>query len=108
MIYRTKDTVENCFDDLKNHLDMKRLRVHSSAAMDSRLFLQFIALIYVSSIRNTIQADYKLKYLTVREVMEEMETLTKIKYSNRYGQVFTETTPVQRRIMDAFGVEIQA
>jgi transposase len=105
-IYRTKDTVENCFDDLKNHLDMKRLRVHSSAAMDSRLFLQFIALIYVSSIRNTIQADDKLKYLTAREVMEEMETLTKIKYSNRYGQVFTETTPVQRRIMDAFGVDI--
>ena len=105
-VYRTKDVVENSFDDLKNHLDMKRIRVHTAAAMDCRLFLQFLALIYISSIRNTIQADEKLKYLTAREVMEEMETLTKIKYSNRYGQIFTETTPIHRQIMKAFKVKL--
>jgi transposase len=105
-VYRAKDIVENCFDDLKNHLDMKRLRVHNSAAMDSRIFIQFLALIYISAIRETTRKNDKLKYLTVREVMEEMETLTKIKYSNRYGQVFTETTPKQREIMSAFGVAI--
>lgn len=105
-VYRNKDVVENCFDDLKNHLDMKRLRVHSAAAMDCRLFLQFLSLVYISSIRNTIKIDNKLKYLTVREVMEEMETLSRIKYSNCYGQVFTETTSVQRHIMEAFDFEI--
>jgi transposase len=84
-VYRNKDVVENCFDDLKNHLDMKRLRVHSAKAMDGRLFLQFLALIYISTIRNTIKKDEKLKYMTVREVMEEMETMVKVKYSNRYG-----------------------
>jgi transposase len=107
-VYRNKDVVENCFDDLKNHLDMKRLRVHTAAAMDGRLFLQFLALIYISSIRKTIQADKKLKYMTVREVMEEMETLTKIKYSNRYGQVFTETTKTQRHILEVFAVQLPA
>ena len=103
-VYRTKDVVENCFDDMKNQLDMKRLRVHTARAMDSRLFLQFLALIYISSIRSTIQADNKLKYLTVRELMEEMETLTKIKYSNHYGQIFTETTPMQRHVLEVFGI----
>ena len=107
-IYRNKDVVENSFDDLKNLLDMKRLRVHSARTMDGRLFLQFVALIYISSIRNTIQKDEKLKHLTVREIMEEMETLVKIKYSNRYGQVFTETTPLQRRIMDVFDFKLPA
>jgi len=34
-----------------------------------------------------------------------METLVRIKHSNRYGQVFTETTPIQRRTMDVFGIE---
>ena len=106
-IYRDKDVVENCFDDLKNHLDMKRLRVHNSAAMDSRLFLQFIALIYVSHIRKIIQADEKLKYLTVREVLEEMESLVEIRYSKRYGKVLTERAPIQRRILNAFDVDIQ-
>ena len=39
-IYRQKDTVEKHFDDLKNDLDMKRLRIHTSAAMKGRLFIQ--------------------------------------------------------------------
>ncbi len=43
IIYRNKDNIEKCFDDLKNQLDMKRLRIHSSPAMDGRLFIQFIA-----------------------------------------------------------------
>lgn len=107
-VYRNKDVVENCFDDLKNHLDMKRLRVHGAKAMDGRLFLQFLALIYISSIRTAIQNDEKLKYLTAREVMEEMETLVRVKYSNRYGQVFTETTPLQRRIMEVFDIKLPA
>ena len=107
-VYRNKDIVENCFDDLKNHLDMKRLRVHTASTMDGRLFLQFLALIYISSIRTKKQADKKLKYMTAREIMEEMETLVKIKYSNRYGQVFTETTPVQRKIIDVFDIKLPA
>ncbi|RDI91906.1 hypothetical protein Q502_10610, partial [Mesotoga sp. Brook.08.YT.4.2.5.2.] len=44
-VYRNKDTIEKSFDDLKNQLDMKRLRIHSAASMDGRLFVQFIALI---------------------------------------------------------------
>lgn len=105
-VYRTKDVVEKSFDDLKNHLDMKRLRVHTAAAMDCRLFLQFIALIYTSAIRNVLQADKKLKHLTAREVLEELETISKIKYSNRYGQLFTEITSFQRHILQTFGIEL--
>ena len=86
---------------------MKRLRVHNSTAMDTRLFLQFIALIYVSRIRKTTRNDKKLKYFTVREVMEEMESLVEIKYSGRYGEVFTERSPIQHHILNAFDVEIR-
>jgi len=105
-IYRAKDAVENSFDDLKNQLDMKRLRIHTSAAMDSRLFLQFLALILICRIRNTIQTDKVLRNLTVREVMEDMETLVKITYSGRYGQLYTETSPIQRKIMEVFGLTL--
>ena len=105
-IYRAKDVVENSFDDLKNHLDMKRLRIHTSAAMDSRLFLQFLALILICRIRNTSQTDKELRNLTVREVMEDMETLVKITYSGRYGQLYTETNPIQRKIMEVFGLTL--
>ena len=104
-VYRGKDVVENCFDDLKNHLDMKRLRVHSSEAMDTRLFLQFLALIYVSEIRQVTKAHDKLKYLSVREVMEHMESLSRIEISGKNKSMLTETSPIQRQILKAFEVE---
>ena len=107
-IYRDKDVVENCFDDLKNQLDMKRLRVHNSAAMDSRLFLQFLALILVSQLRMTASNHEHLKDLTVREIMEHLETLVKVTSPGRYKQVYTETYPVQREILDAFNIHLSA
>jgi len=101
-VYRAKEAVENSFDDLKNHLDMKRLRIHTSAAMDSRIFIQFLAFILICRIRNISKKDKILKNLSVREIMEHMETLVKIKFSGRYGQLYTETDTIQRRIMEVF------
>lgn len=105
-VYRNKDVVENSFDDLKNHLDMKRLRVHSSGAMDTRLFLQFLALIYISTIRKTTKANKKLKHLGVRETMEIMEALTQVEFSNRRKKLLTETSPLQREILSAFDIQL--
>ena len=107
-VYRAKESVENSFDDLKNHLDMKRLRIHTSAAMDSRIFIQFLALILICRIRIISKKDKILKNLTVREMIEHMETLVKIKFSGRYGQLYTETYPIQRKIMEVFELTIPA
>lgn len=105
-VYRTKEVVENSFDDLKNQLDMKRLRVHDSGAMDTRLFLQFLALIFICHIRNTCNGNDELKNFTVREIMETLESLVRIKYAGRYGAFYTEIGPKQRKILAAFGVSI--
>jgi len=107
-VYRDKDVVENSFDDLKSQLDMNRLRMHSCASADSRIFLQFLALILICRIRQTIKSTKGLKNLTVRETMEILEPLTRITYSGRHGQLYTETSPMQRKIMETFGVTIPA
>jgi transposase len=104
-IYRNKEVVENCFDDLKNQLDMKRLRIHNSTAMDSRVFLQFLALILMSHIRNVTKEDKMLNSFTLREIMEQLESLVEVTYPG--GKVYTETDPKQRRILEIFGVEIE-
>ncbi|MFP4461439.1 MAG: transposase, partial [Thermotogota bacterium] len=98
MVYRNKDVVEKCFDDLKNQLDMKRLRVHDSAAMDGRLFVQFIASILMSALRKKMRASNLIEKYTIRELLGEMATLTKIKYSGKYGHILTEVTKPQRHI----------
>jgi transposase len=107
-IYRRKDTIENSFDDLKNTLDMNRLRIHSSKAMDSRLFIQFIALILLSQVRSTAHNNQGTKRLSIREIMEAMETIVEVKYSGKYGSLITETDPLHRTIMAAFGVSVES
>ncbi|MDE5553125.1 MAG: transposase [Malacoplasma sp.] len=54
-IYRTKDVVENSFDNINNDLDLERLRIHSDKAMEGRIFLGFISLIITSYIRNVMR-----------------------------------------------------
>lgn len=103
-IYRDKDVVEKCFDDLKNQLDMKRLRMHSSATVDGRLFVQFIALIYMSALRKEMRKSGLIERYTVRELLQEMETLTKVKYSGKYSHIFTEVTKPQREILQGLGI----
>lgn len=105
-IYRDKDIVEKCFDDLKNQLDMKRLRMHSSATADGRLFVQFIALIYISAIRKEMRKSVLIERYTVRELLEEMETLVKVKYSGKYGYILTEVTKPQREILKNLAIEL--
>lgn len=105
-IYRDKDVVEKCFNDLKNQLDMKRLRMHSSATADGRLFVQFIALIYISALRKEMRKSVLIERYTVRELLEEMETLTKITYSGKYGQILTEVTKPQREILEHLAIEL--
>ena len=105
-IYRDKDVVEKCFDDLKNQLDMKRLRMHSSATIDGRLFVQFIALIYMSALRREMRQSGLIERYTTRELLQEMGTLTKVKYSGKYGHILTEVTKSQRDILKSLNIEL--
>jgi transposase len=105
-IYRDKDVVEKSFDDLKNQLDMKRLRMHSSATVDGRLFVQFIALIYMSALRNEMRKSDLIQRYTIRELLQEMETLTKVKYSGKYGHILTEVTKPQREILEKLNIAL--
>ena len=105
-VYRDKDSVEKCFDDLKNSLDMKRLRMHSSSTVDGRLFVQFIALILVSALRKQMRNTGLIEQYTVREMLREMETLTKVNYSGKYGHIMTELTKHQRQILSSLEIPI--
>lgn len=105
-IYREKDIVEKAFDDLKNDLDMKRLRVQSPKRMNSRMFIQFIALILMSRIRRTLSRELPDSKWTVKGLLMELESLTTIHYSGKYKPKLSEATKTQREILEAFGINI--
>nr|WP_302144301.1 hypothetical protein [uncultured Schaedlerella sp.] len=105
-IYRMKDTIEKHFDDLKNDLDMKRLRIHSSAAMDGRLFIQYIALILSSQIKNIMDGAGWFKNHNMQEVIDEMKSLRVVSVEGKRRQIYTTITAFQKEIMELFELNI--
>jgi transposase len=103
--YRNKDVVEKGFDNLKNRLDMKRLRVHLEASMKGRLFIQFIALILISYIQQVINKQETFKFDTVSELLEELELLNTVKFASHYGQITSELTKKQKEIFVVFDLD---
>ncbi|NLZ55651.1 MAG: hypothetical protein GX900_03190 [Clostridiaceae bacterium] len=103
-VYREKDVIEKSFDDLKNELDMKCLRVHASQRMKGRTFIQFIAMILSAQIRKSMRETGLSEKYTARRLLWELESLTTISYKGRYKSKLSEITKEQRIIFEAFGV----
>ena len=103
--YRLRDGVEKRFDDLKNQEDMKRLRVHSSHNMRSRLFIQFLAQILRCDALNHLQQnrswDSRLK--TVSDLYSSMDSLRWIQIEGHPG-VYRYPTKLQKVICRAFDI----
>lgn len=105
-VCRMKDSAEKHFDDLKNDLDMKRLRIHSSVAMDGRLFIQYIALILSSQIKNVMNSAGWFKSHNMQEVMDEMKSLRVVSVEGKRKQIYTTLTSFQKEIIELFGLNI--
>ena len=106
-LYRNKDVAEKAFDNLKNAIDSKRLRVHLDESMKGRLFIQFIALIFISYILKIAhEKDIFKLFGSVSSILDELKLRNKIQVSNRTKPIATETTKNQRIILDAFGFDL--
>ena len=97
-LYRNKDAVEKSFDNLKNELDIKRLRVHSKETMDGRLFIGFIALILYSWISKIMKENNLFNSYTVEEVMRELKKIKLIELNND-RKIITELSKRQKKIV---------
>lgn len=106
--YREKDTVEKTFDNLKNDLDGKRLRIHSKEAMEGRLFIQFIGLIIKSEIKNILVNKELEKEYSIPDIMWEMKSLNMIKYPNKSKIEYGELTAQQKQIMKIFEIKLDS
>jgi len=45
-IYRKREKIEECFSNLKEHMDSRRIRVWDTDTLRGRMFVQFVALCY--------------------------------------------------------------
>jgi transposase len=102
--YSTRDYIEKDFDEMKNNLDMKRIRVQTDARMKSRLFIQFIAEIFMREIRVCMRSSESCKKLTRKQIFSHTKTICKIKFKGRYKDIYPELSRQQRDILEALNI----
>jgi len=105
-IYRMKDVVETCFDDLKNGIDMKRLRIHSEDALEGKAFVAFIALIFRSFVYNKLKDYLAQQRVSLAQVFDELRMIKAVKI--RDGMLLCNpVTKKQRTILSFFDKDDQ-
>lgn len=68
-LYRNKDIVEKAFGNLKERLNMRRTLISSEQSLDGKLFVEFVALIYLSYIKKQMQETDLFKSCTLQGVL---------------------------------------
>ena len=106
--YSTRDYIEKDFDEMKNNLDMKRIRVQTDARMRSRLFIQFIAEIYMREIRVCTRSSETCKKLTRKQFFSHIRTIYKVEFKGKYRDVYPELSKQQRDILEALNVSVRS
>lgn len=102
-IYRRKDVVEKCFDNLKNALDMKRIRSHSKESSDGKIFIAFIALILRAIIENVLGDFTRKNNLTIEKIIKELAKIRAVTFTNGTS-LLNPITKKQRMILETFGL----
>jgi transposase len=74
-IYRSKDLIEKAFGNLKERLNMRRTSVSSEEHLEGKLFVQFVALIYLSYIKKAMSDHNLFKDHTLQEVLDELDVI---------------------------------
>jgi transposase len=106
-IYRNKALAEKAFGDIKERLRARRLLVSSERSLDGKLFVEFIALFFLSYIKKQMQDKELFKTYTITDLLDELET---IECFNRPGRKtrFSEITKKQRELFNAMEVRLPA
>lgn len=103
-IYRRKDIIEKSFDELKNDLDMKRLRVHSEDATAGKMFIAFIGLILRTyahnKLKNFLDAN---RPFSMAQVFDELRMIKTVKTKDEM-LLHNPVTRKQRTILEQFGL----
>jgi transposase len=103
--YSTRDYIEKDFDEMKNELDMRRIRVHTDGRMMARLFVQFIAEIFMREIRVCMNSSDDCKKLTRHQIFNHIKAIYKVKFKGKYKDVYPTLSKTQRSILKALGIQ---
>ncbi len=103
-LYRSKDIVEKAFGNLKERLNFRRLQVSSELSLNGKLFVEFIALIYLSYVKHKMQEAKLFESWTLQGLLDELDTIELVEAPG-YGRTLGEITKKQKNLYQTLGVE---
>lgn len=102
-IYRSKDIVEKGFGNLKERLNFRRMQVSSELSLNGKLFVEFIALIYLSYVKKKMQDAGLFTKWTLQGLLDELDTIELFEAPG-HGRQLGEVTKKQEEIYKALDV----
>lgn len=74
-LYRNKDVIEKAFGNLKERLNLRRTLVSSEKSLDGKLFVEFVALIYLSYVKKQMQDKGLFKTYTLQGALDKLDVI---------------------------------
>jgi transposase len=74
-LYRNKDLVEKAFGNLKERLNMRRTLVSSEQSLNGKLFVEFVALIYLSYLNKQMQNAHLYKVFSMAGLLDKLDVI---------------------------------
>lgn len=103
-IYRNKDLVEKAFGNLKERLNLRTTAVSSERSLDGKLFVQFIALIYMSYLKKRMSEQNLYQRYTMQELLDELDVIEAFEHPGTRLRV-GEVTKKQEDLYASLGVK---
>ncbi len=104
-IYRNKDLVEKAFGNLKERLNFRRPAVSSNQSLDGKIFVEFVALIYLSYIKKMMQDKNLFKKHTMQELLDELDIIECFEQTGRALRI-GKVTKQQAELYEAMEIAL--
>ncbi len=109
-LYKSRDTSEKLFRGDKSYLGDKSLRVYGDSAVESKIFIEFIALIIRNKIYNCLKDEMRHlesrpNFMTVPAAIRELEKIEMVRLTDNKYRLDHAVTATQKTILKAFGMD---
>ena len=74
-LYRMRDVIEKAFWNIKERLNLRRTLTSSESSLEGKLFVEFVALIYLSYIKKKMEEAGLFSRYTMHELMDELDVI---------------------------------
>lgn len=74
-LYKMRDVVEKAFWNVKERLNLRRTMTSSESSLEGKLFVEFVALIYLSYIQKKMEEKGMFTNYTMHELLDELDVI---------------------------------